>query len=56
MSRIIAKKIVKAIMPRVWELAERAERKNLNDAYVLAFNVGILCDIEDIIKKEKAKK
>jgi len=43
--------IYKDIVDRLQELAERAEDKNLNDAYFLAFQIGLESDIEDSLKK-----
>jgi len=47
--------IYRDIVERIQELAIRAEKKNLNDAYFLAFQVGLQSDIEDSLKKIKTK-
>ncbi len=44
------------IIDRLQELAVKAEEKNLNDAYILAFQVGLEADIEDSLKKVKGDK
>lgn len=41
------------IVDRLQELAVRAEKKNLNDAYFLAFQIGLEADIEESLKKLK---
>jgi len=46
--------IYRDIVDRLQELAVRAENKNLNDAYFLAFQVGLEADIQDSLKKCKA--
>lgn len=42
------------IVERIQELVIRAEKNNLNDAYFLAFQVGLESDIADSLKKCKA--
>lgn len=41
------------IVDRLEELAIRAENGSLNDAYFLAFQIGLQSDIEDSLKKLK---
>ncbi len=45
--------IYKDIVDRLQELAVKAEEGNLNDAYFLAFQIGLQADIEDSLKKLK---
>lgn len=47
MAHIIYKDIIK----RLQELAVRSEEHSLNDAYFIAFQVGLEADIEDSLKK-----
>ena len=47
--------ILKDIVERIQEYGIRAERGNLNDAYFLAWQIGMQSDIEDSLKKCKAK-
>ena len=48
--------IYQDIIARIQELGIRAEENNLNDAYFLAFQVGLEADIEDSLKKVKVDK
>ncbi|KKN69326.1 hypothetical protein LCGC14_0441850 [marine sediment metagenome] len=46
--------ILKDIVERIQEYGVKAEKGNLNDAYFLAWQIGIQSDIEDSLKKCKA--
>lgn len=48
-----AEKILDAITDR---LNEALNKKNWNSAYELAFEIGLLCDIDDCLKKMKVKR
>ncbi len=47
--------IYKDIVGRLQELAVRAEENNLNEAYFLAFQIGLQADIADSLKKVKTQ-
>jgi len=47
--------IYKDIVHRIQEIAVRAEKGNLNDAYLVAFQIGLQSDIADSLKKCKEK-
>lgn len=49
MSNIIYNNIV----DRLQEIVDRAIKRDLNDAYLLAFQIGSLLDIENSLKKVK---
>ena len=46
----LANKIFDAMLPRLGEFQERAERNNLNDAYFIAFKIGLINDIQEVLK------
>ena len=39
------------LINRLEELIIRAEERNVNDTYLLAFQIGLQADIEDSLKK-----
>ena len=45
--------ILDDIIERIQELAVRAEKGSMNDAYILAWQIGMKADIEDSLKKLK---
>ena len=45
--------ILNDIIENIQEMAVRAEKGNLNDAYILAWQVCIASEIEDSLKKVK---
>lgn len=47
--------IYKDLVHRLRELAMRAEKKDLNEAYFLAFQIGLQADIADSLKKCKVQ-
>jgi hypothetical protein len=46
----LAIKIYDVITPRLMEMSERSLKRNLNDAYMLAFQIGIIEDIKEVLK------
>ncbi len=48
-----ARKVYDAIMERIIESWHKVEDGNLNDAYVLAFKIGLIEDIKAALKKVK---
>ena len=46
----LSNKIFDAMLPRLGEFQERAERNNLNDAYFIAFKTGLINDIQEVLK------
>ena len=52
----LASKIYVAMSSRIGELAERNWKHNTTDAYYVAFQIGLLADIEEVLKKARDKK
>ena len=46
----LANKIFDSILPRLGEFQERTETNNLNDAYFIAFKIGLINDIQEVLK------
>lgn len=46
-----AERIYESMVTRITEIVERAVDKNLNGAYLVAFQIGLISDIEDVLKK-----
>jgi hypothetical protein len=45
-----SEKILNNILPRIMELVNRVEKRKVNDAYLIAFKIGLIADIEEILK------
>lgn len=50
----MSRRIYVDIVERIQEFGVKAEKGNLNEAYFLAFQIGLEADIEDSLKKCKA--
>lgn len=52
----LSAKILDSILDRIQEYGVRAEKEDLNDAYFLAWGIGMKADIQDALKKYKFAK
>jgi hypothetical protein len=48
-----ALKIYDSITPRLIEMAKRFEKKEVTHAYIPAFQIGLLADIENVLRRIK---
>jgi hypothetical protein len=49
----IACKIYESMQDRLVELAQKQYEHSANEAYVIAFQVGLISDIEDVLRRIK---
>lgn len=49
--RKLAEKIYKAIKDRISEKTERAYHHDINIAYLTAFEIGLISDIEEVLNE-----